>query len=154
VTGGAGFVGYHVVQQLLANNYEVTVLEYPTKDISHLPVNNIKIVKADILNQGDLNKAFYKQEIVIHAAANANLWHKRPRVFQLVNAQGTKNVIDAALKHQVERLIHVSTDCTMMVPQRMVGYQTARIQEYLGPYCYSKFLAEEYVRQAVIKGLS
>lgn len=48
VTGGAGFLGSHLVAELLAGNQPVSVLEHPDADVNHLPVDHIELVRADI----------------------------------------------------------------------------------------------------------
>ena len=76
VTGGAGFIGSHLVERLVKLNHKVTVIDnLATGKIKNLSkvINKIKFFKKSICNLNDIKKVFYKQEIVIHLAALADI---------------------------------------------------------------------------------
>jgi dihydroflavonol-4-reductase len=57
ITGGAGFIGSHLVDHLTRDNQHVRVLEHPNANVDHLPLNKIELVRADIRDISEINKA-------------------------------------------------------------------------------------------------
>ncbi len=96
VTGGAGFIGSYLVEQLLAEDHAVCVLEKPGVSTAHLPEDDIKIVFADIRDARAVEQAAQGFDVVLHLAANPNLWARDPDEFEQVNHQGTRHVLAAA----------------------------------------------------------
>ncbi|MHC4520615.1 MAG: NAD-dependent epimerase/dehydratase family protein, partial [Planctomycetota bacterium] len=90
VTGGAGFIGSHLVEQLVAQEHAVRVLEKPGAPTSHLPQDDIEIVLADIRDAEAVEQAAQGCDVVLHLAANPNLWARDPGEFEQVNHQGTR----------------------------------------------------------------
>src|SRR5580704_4220629 len=74
VTGGGGFIGSHLVGQLVERGERVRVLERPGATISHLPLERIDVVFADIRDRTAVARALGGCEEVYHLAANPNLW--------------------------------------------------------------------------------
>src|SRR5262245_18975537 len=100
VTGGAGFIGSHLVRQLLDHGESVRVLERPGASVAHL--EQIDVVFADIRDRDAVSRAVRGCCFVYHLAAYPNLWTQRRGQFRLVNYRGTVNVLDAALEPGVE----------------------------------------------------
>ena len=78
VTGGAGFIGSHIVDRLLSDGYEVTVIdnlsEGSLKNIAHLKDNNkFEFVKGDLKNKDEVEKVVNGKDVVFHIAAHANI---------------------------------------------------------------------------------
>src|SRR6516165_12108233 len=96
VTGGAGFVGSHLVAHLVESGQQVRVIERPGAAVEHLP-DSVQVVFADIRERGALDRALRGGTWVYHLAANPNLWVRDRRQFDLVNHRGTIHVLDAAL---------------------------------------------------------
>src|SRR6185312_7808216 len=100
-------------------------------------------------------------ERVFHLAANPNLWAPDPRSFDAVNHQGTRRVLEAAQKAGVQRFVYTSTESILKSCRAPKGSARALIDEKVrltledmpGPYCRSKFLAEEAAREAAAGGL-
>ena len=76
VTGGAGFLGSHLVSQLVAEDRRVRVLERPGVAVEHLPLNRIEVVRADIRDEQAVRKAAVGAKFVYHLAADPNLWRR------------------------------------------------------------------------------
>lgn len=155
VTGGAGFIGSHLVRQLAAANHAVRVLEKPGASVSHLPQDRIEIVFADIRDGAAVARATGDCDIVLHLAANPNLWARNPDDFEQVNHQGTRHVLEAARSAGARRIVHVSTE-SILAAARGHDVITERtrtsLSDMIGPYCRSKWLAEQAAQEAVEAG--
>src|SRR5271168_4820287 len=109
VTGGAGFIGSHLVGRLVESGQQVRVVERPEAPISHLP-EGVHVVFADIRDRGAVERALDGARWVYHLAANPNLWARDRGEFDAVNYRGTINVLDAPLAAGAERVLHTSTE--------------------------------------------
>ena len=109
VTGGAGFIGSHLVEQLVDSGQQVRVIERPGADVDHLPAA-VDVFFADIRDRRALARAMEGARWVYHLAANPNLWVRDRREFDAVNYQGTINVLDAAARGRRRRVLHTSTE--------------------------------------------
>ncbi|MEM3386077.1 MAG: NAD-dependent epimerase/dehydratase family protein [Nitrososphaerales archaeon] len=106
VTGGAGFIGSHIVDKLCEKGYTVRVF-----DLAEPHRSDVEWVKGDLLNMDDLFKAFKDVEYVYHLAAIAdvNIALTRPELCLQVNEVGTLNLLRAAHSFEVTRVILAST---------------------------------------------
>ncbi len=148
VTGGAGFLGSHLVERLLADGEPVRVLERPGAPVKHLPQDRIELRHADIRDEAAVRDAAKGCTRVYHLAGDPNLWRRDRREFGAVNHIGTLNVVRAALDHGAERVLHTSTESILTSPNFNGGpVEHLRLREgdMLGPYCRSKYLAEAEV---------
>jgi hopanoid-associated sugar epimerase len=147
VTGGAGFIGSHLVRLLVNQGQQVRVLDRPGVAISHLPLGQIDLVYADIRDCQAVRKAVSGCLEVYHLAANPNLWTHPRGQFRQVNYLGTIHVLDAALEAGARRILHTSTE-SILTRARQTGAITEEqhigMEDVIGPYCRSKFLAERY----------
>lgn len=109
LTGADGLLGSNVVRELLDRKYIVTVFIEAGKKSITLPESNIKIVYGNILNSEEVSDAVSGNDYVIHCAANTNIWPTRSEIIRQVNVDGTENIIDACLEHNIKRLISVGT---------------------------------------------
>lgn len=156
VTGGAGFIGSHLVRQLLEANESVRVLERPGASIDHLPLDRIELVSADIRDAPAVRKASRGCEYVYHLAADPNLWRRDRGEFDSVNRLGTINVMRSALDNGAKRILYTSTESILTSEKSNGGpVEKLRLKEsdMLGPYCLSKFRAEEEVLRMVREGV-
>jgi len=155
VTGGAGFLGSHLVTQLLDMNQSVRVLERPGANVNHLPLERIELVRADIRDKSAVLKATQNCEYVYHLAADPNLWRRNRSEFDSINYQGTIHVMRAALDSGAKRILYTSTE-SILSPKNPTGekVETLRLKptDMLGPYCLSKFYAEKEVFRLVENG--
>lgn len=155
VTGGGGFIGSHLVDQLLQNDHHVRVLEKPGAHVEHLPLDRIELVSADIRNANDVMKATRGCEIVMHLAANPNLWARRRSEFEEVNHQGTRHVLAAAAACDVRRMVYVSTESILAARRdgALITEDTrTELHDMIGPYCRSKWLAEHAAAESAKQG--
>jgi len=154
VTGGAGFIGSHLVQQLVDSGQQVRVVERPGAAVDHLP-DSVQVVFADIRDRGAVVRALDGGTWVYHLAANPNLWVRDRRQFDLVNHRGTVNVLDAALAAGALRVLHTSTE-SILTKARATGPIDEGVEialgDTVGPYCRSKLLAEQYAFSLAARG--
>lgn len=155
VTGGAGFIGTPLVERLVAAGHTVRVLERPGADCAHLPQEDIELVSADIRDAQAVCDATRGCTIVMHLAANPNLWARDSDEFEQVNHQGTRNVLQAAAECGVQRTVYVSTE-SILAPRRgreVITEDTrTTLDDMIGPYCRSKWLAEQAAAEAADNG--
>lgn len=155
VTGGAGFIGSHLVRLLVERGTRVRVLERPGSRLDHLPLSRIDVVVGDVRDESAVRRAVSGCREVYHLAANPHLWTQRRGLFRQVNYHGTVHVLDAALRAGVRRILHTSTESILTRAR-----QTAPIAEdqqvtpgdVVGPYCRSKFLAERHAQRLARDG--
>ena len=146
VTGGAGFIGSHLVNQLVENGETVRVLEEPSADVKHLPLQSIELVRGDIRCLEEVRDAVRDCRQVYHLAANPNLWTRFPGDFDAVNYRGTCNVLNQALSAGVERVLYTSTESILAGMQtggRSIETLRLNGEKMIGPYCRSKLKGEQ-----------
>ncbi len=155
VTGGAGFLGSHLVTQLLDMGQPVRVLERPGTSLDHLPLHRLELVSADIRDEHAVRKAVSDCEYVYHLAADPNLWRRDRREFDSINRLGTIHVMHAALANGAKRILYTSTESILSSPNFNGGAVEKlhlKASDMLGPYCLSKFQAEQAVFRMVEEG--
>jgi dihydroflavonol-4-reductase len=155
VTGAAGFLGSHVARQLVARGEAVRVLvraSSSNRAISDLP---LEYVTGDLRDAASLDRAMVGVKRVYHVAADYRLWAKKPRDIYDSNVGGTKNLLAAAKRAGVEQLIYTSTVATIAVdrPELPNELSDAKLEEMVGHYKRSKWMAEREVLQAAKEGL-
>jgi len=152
VTGGAGFIGSHLVDQLMKEGYEVVVLDNfyagKTENIRHhLGNRGFNLAKGDIRNSEDVKKAVADADVVFHLAAivNVPLSVEHPLLVNDVNVRGTLNLLEASLKEDIQRFIYVST-CAVYGEARDLPINEEHPIMPLSPYGISKFTAEHHCK--------
>src|SRR5271166_4146412 len=155
VTGAAGFLGSHVTRQLVARGESVRVLMRPSSNnraISDLP---LEYVTGDLRDSASLERAMNRVKRVFHVAADYRLWAKKPQDIYDSNVGGTKNLLAAAKRAGVEQLIYTSTVATIAVdrPELPNEFTGAKLEEMVGHYKRSKWMAEREALQAAKEGL-
>jgi nucleoside-diphosphate-sugar epimerase len=109
VTGATGFLGQHICQQLLEQGWQVYALCRSREKAKVLDAK-IKIIIGDILSPQQFTEHIPPDlDAIYHTAASTNTWFKNNALQTKTNLNGTQNIIDLALEHQVKRLIHVSS---------------------------------------------
>lgn len=147
VTGGGGFLGRYIVEQLLMHGEQVRVLgrsRYP-----ELEKLNVECVQGDLRERADVEKAVKGCEVVYHVAALAGIWG-RWKDYHGINVLGTQNVIDACLAWNVERLVYCSSPSVTFngTDQKGVDESAAYPETWLAHYPHSKALGEQAVLAA------
>jgi len=153
VTGGGGFIGSHLVKQLLEQGETVRVLELPDVHLS----SEVEVVRGSICDASTVRKALNGVQRLYHLAANSNLWANDKCEFQRVNLEGTRTILTEAAKHDLEKIVYTSTESILTGSTNKNVSVDAEAQlmvnEMPGPYCRSKFLAEQAAFKAAHDGL-
>src|SRR5262245_19661359 len=147
VTGGAGFVGSHLVTQLVQRGERVRVIERPGASVEHLPLSKLDVAFADIRDESAVRNAIRDCGVVYHLAANPQLWTRPRSDFRRVNELGTIHVLRSDLEASATRMLHTSTESILTRSQQTTPIaedQEVSSRDVIGPYCRSKFRAERY----------
>lgn len=152
--GGSGFIGSHLAGELIRQGRRVRIFDrQPFPAEAQQPAETIL---GDILDEAALHRAMAGCDTVYHLAGNPQLWHRAPRVFDQVNRRGTENVLAAARASRIRRLVFTGTE-SILAPRRHHGPIDEQVRpvlaDMIGPYCRSKFLAEQAVFRAAAAGL-
>ncbi|TCZ77526.1 SDR family oxidoreductase [Paenibacillus albiflavus] len=148
VTGGAGFIGSNLVEALLNQNYEVTVLDnLSTGKISNIQsfLNDIRFIKGDIQNLETCYQAVKGMDYVLHQAAigSVPLSIKDPIQTHLTNVTGTLNMLVAA-KDQGIRKVVLAASCAAYGNSKQLPLVESMPSSPLSPYAASKLVTESY----------
>ena len=157
VTGATGFVGAAVARALLGNQWQVRVLARKGSDRRNLEQLAVDVVEGDLTDAGSLQRAAQGCEALFHVAADYRLGARDPSQLYRANVDGTRNILDAARRGGVQRIVYTSSVATIGIPGDGTpgDEQTPNsIDNMIGHYKRSKYLAEEVVRAAAREGLS
>ncbi|MFQ5897486.1 MAG: hopanoid-associated sugar epimerase [Candidatus Methylomirabilia bacterium] len=156
VTGGTGFVGANLVRELLADGYTVRVLVRAQSSRRALEGCHVELVEGDLLDPESLSRAVAGANVVFHVAADYRLWVPDPEILYRTNVDGTRHLLEACAEAAIERVVCTSTVGTLGVPKSgLPGTESTPvgIDEMVGPYKRSKFLAERLAEEFALKGL-
>ncbi|HEY7392218.1 MAG TPA: hopanoid-associated sugar epimerase [Bryobacteraceae bacterium] len=142
VTGASGFLGWHVARVLIERGYSVRALVRPGSRVAELPVET---VTGDLRDVGSLEAAVVGCRIVFHVAADYRLWARRPEEMYRSNVEGTRNLLEAARRANVERVVYTSTVGCIGIPHDGLGDEDTPVSlgDMAGDYKRSKFVAEQ-----------
>jgi len=155
VTGGTGFLGRHLLEQLTARGWQVTVLHRATSDPSALRQLPVQPAEGDLLDAASLRHSLpVGVDAVFHLAADTSMWSRYAARQSAINVEGTRNVVAAARAAGAGRLVHVSSWSTFGLEQGAISEElTQQGGRSRLNYDRSKFQAEEAVRAGVAHGL-
>jgi dihydroflavonol-4-reductase len=154
VTGGAGFVGSHLVDRLVAVGRRVRVLELPGVPADHLPTP-VEVIRGDIRSAQDVRRALQGCAVVFHVAGNPNLWTQRRGDFHAVNYVGACNVLKAAVQQRVHCAVHTSTESILSgsdPSKPLCDDGAVRLRDVVGAYGRSKSRAERFALELGCRG--
>jgi len=137
ITGGAGFLGINLIRHLMARGYELSSLD--VEEFDYPERGRIEAIKGDIRDKALVDRAMEGVDFVVHTAAALPLYS--PEDIYTTDVEGTRNVLDAALRHGVKRFVHVSSTAVYGIPDHHPLYETDKL-EGVGPYGQAKIQAE------------
>jgi dihydroflavonol-4-reductase len=155
VTGATGFLGSHVARALVGRGENVRVLVRPSSDLRALEGLDAERFTGDLRDRDSLGRALEGVSRVFHVAADYRLWARDPREIHESNVTGTQNLLHAAKRAGVEKLVYTSTVATVAVPREGVLPNEATqssADEMIGHYKRSKFEAEQCALRAAEAG--
>lgn len=147
VTGGGGFLGAYLVEQLLAAGVETRTLgRRPRAFLQALGVDERL---GDLRNFDDVDAAVDGCDVVYHIAAYPSV-SMDPRPYYETNVLGSKHVVAACLKRKVRKLVYTSTQCVAntIESQEGIDESTPYAPRFLGWYQMTKAIAEQFIRAA------
>ncbi len=157
VTGGAGFVGSHIVEKLLHKGEEVVVLDNfePYYDINikennvkpFLENKNFKLIKGDIRDRKLIVKILTDIDRIFHFAAQGGIRFsvKNPEKTHDINVNGTFNILNCSLKAEVEKITFASSS-SVYGKVEYLPFDDDHPKRPISPYAVSKLAGEEYCR--------
>jgi len=146
VTGGAGFIGSHLVDRLMSEDHEVIVLDnFKSGKIENLDLvkEKARVINCDIRSE-DIEDHFAGIEIVFHLAALADIVPSitAPYEYMEVNVMGTTRILEAARKAGVKRFIYAASSSCYGIPSEFPTKETCPPDPQY-PYALSKYLGEQ-----------
>jgi dihydroflavonol-4-reductase len=153
VTGATGFIGLHLVQQLLIRGDAVRVLVRPASPLGDLASFDVEVARGDLRDPVAVRAAVRGARRIFHVGADYRLWTKNPTVVYETNVLGTHHIL-SSIDTSVERVVYTSTVATIAVPRDRLPDESTEgsLDEMIGHYKRSKFMAERAVREAARQG--
>ena len=148
ITGGAGFLGINVARHLLARGHRVVSLDiapfdYPERD-------RITEVTGDIRDKATVDRAMDGVDIVVHTAAALPLYAAED--IYTTDIDGSRNILQSAYEHNVQRVIHISSTAVYGIPDHHPLFEDDQLHG-VGPYGEAKVLVEEICQEYRDKGM-
>ncbi len=150
VTGASGFVGSAIAVAARKAGYRVRVLVRSSSPRTNIQPED-EVVIGDICDRASLAKALRGVRYLAHAAADYRLWSPSPDEIIRTNLEGTRFLMEEALRAGVERIVYTSSVATLELQDGSPAVETHRLPEskVIGPYKKSKVLAERLVEEMV-----
>ena len=150
ITGGAGFIGSHVADRFLLNNYEVIAADnLVTGNIDNINGKNIKFFNIDIRDREKLEELFKneKPDYVIHLAAQVSVSSSVGDVLYDAeeNITALINILELCKKYNTEKIVFSSTAAVYGIPEEVPSREANKTAP-LSPYGLSKLTGEEYIK--------
>lgn len=149
ITGGSGFLGINLARYLLSRGHSVASIDLLPFDYEDCK-DKVDALVGDIRNPAALDKITAGCDQVVHCAAALPLYTTEE--IMTTDVDGTRNVLEAAIKAGAKRVIHISSTAVYGVPDHHPLYEHDKLIG-VGPYGEAKILAEEECLKARAKGL-
>jgi len=149
VTGGAGFIGSHLVEELVRRKYKVIVLDnLSTGSLKNLKSvkNKIKFIKSDLSKKKKLKKIFKGVDYIFHLAglSQASDSIKKPKVYYKNNVTGTINILNSIRNLKIKKFIYSASASCYGNSKAIPTSEKAKIQ-MLTPYAFTKWKSEQII---------
>src|SRR5260370_19152986 len=148
VTGASGFVGSAIAGLLRAKGHPVRVLVRPSSARTNIsPADSL--YEGDLRDRASLAAALRGVRFLFHAAADYRLWARHPDEIIRTNVEGTRRVMEEALRAGVERVVYTSTVATLKLSDSSPADESRRLSEHeaIGAYKRSQVVAERPVEE-------
>lgn len=156
VTGATGFIGSHIVRLLQLRGDRIRVLARNSRRAEGLQGSGVEVVIGDLKDAMSLARCVQGCRCVYHVAGDYRLWARDPQEIYDNNVAGTRNLLSACCEAGVEKVVYTSTAATM--GRRADGLPAdedspAALDDMIGHYNRSKFMAEQVAHQFASSGL-
>ena len=150
ITGGAGFIGSHLVEQLLKKNHKISVIDnLSTGRIQNLKglKNRIKFYNFDLSKKGKWQDILKNIDVVFHLAALADIVPsiQNPDKYFRANVIATKNLVECCIKNKVKKIIYSASSSCYGIPKKYPTFENETIDPKY-PYALTKRMAEELTK--------
>ena len=155
VTGATGFVGLNLIRRLTESGWKVIALHRPTSNLTYLQRFPVQRVEGHLEDAASLEQALPQGvDVVFHTAADVSFWSRHNPRQTRTNVDGTRNVVELALKRGVKKLIYTSTTSVYGLPSEPFDESAPHLgkQSWIN-YMRTKALAEDEVRLGIARGL-
>ncbi|MHB1871497.1 MAG: hopanoid-associated sugar epimerase [Steroidobacteraceae bacterium] len=155
MTGATGFVGAALARTLIAAGWQVRALTRAGSDPRNLRALAVERTVGDLTDAPSLERAVAGCDAVFHAAADYRLWVPDPKTMYRANVDGTRNLLEAARRAGVQRVVYTSSVACIGLPaDGSVGTEDTPVglESMVGHYKRSKFLAERVALEAAEQG--
>tara|TARA_R110001583_G_scaffold112917_3_gene263103 strand:+ start:42210 stop:43292 length:1083 start_codon:yes stop_codon:yes gene_type:complete len=144
VTGAGGFLGKAIC--LALRSADIEVVGYARGDYPELTALGVSMIKGDICDKEALFDAMKECDVIFHVASKAGVWGDKESYFK-ANVEGTENIIQACIAHNIAHLIYTSTPSVTFTGNDEAGIDesTPYASQFLNFYGLSKALAEQKV---------
>jgi dihydroflavonol-4-reductase len=152
ITGASGFVGSAVARKLVEAGYSVRALVRGASPRAHLAGLDLEFFEGDLRDRKSVARAIPGMRYVFHVAADYRLWARDPSEIFASNVEGTRNLMEEAIRAGVERVIYTSSVATIAVrSDGTAADETTPLREDqgIGAYKRSKIAAERLVEAMV-----
>jgi dihydroflavonol-4-reductase len=156
VTGATGFIGSHVVRQLLLRGDRVRILARNSSRKSNVEAFGCEIALGDLRDAVSLLRCVQGCGRVYHVAADYRLWARNPQDIYDNNVGGTRNLLSACCESGVEKVVYTSTVGTIGLRKDGVPADEdspVKLDDMIGHYKRSKFMAEQVAQEFAASGL-
>ncbi|HQU60391.1 MAG TPA: NAD-dependent epimerase/dehydratase family protein, partial [Saprospiraceae bacterium] len=148
VTGATGFIGRELTKRLSEEGHQVTALYRSVVKANALSQDNIRLLKGNLLDETTLHTAMQDCDEVYHLAAFAAMWSSDPRIFDKLNFEATRRLLEIAREKGVKKVVVTST-AGVIGPsiEKEVTEDTERNVDFFSDYERTKWQSEEFIRQ-------
>jgi dihydroflavonol-4-reductase len=152
ITGASGFVGSAVARTLTGAGFRVRALVRPGSLRFHLEGLDLEFSEGDLRDAGSIRRAMTGVRYVFHVAADYRLWARDKREIYAANVDGTRNLMQEALRAGVERVVHTSSVATLSLKHTPADESAPLSEEEgIGAYKRSKIAAERLVEAMIAR---
>ena len=156
VTGATGFIGSHVVRQLLQRGDRVRILARNSSRKSNVEALGCEIAIGDLKDINSLLRCVQGCRFVYHVAADYRLWARNPQDIYDNNVGGTRNLLSACCEAGVEKVVYTSSVGTIGLRKDGLPADEdspVSLDDMIGNYKRSKFMAEQVAKEFAAEGL-